>query len=157
MVSYGQLMMVVLKNTGVKRRVRARPIATPYLGVGGVLGDSLGALGDGVLGELTREDQADGRLDLARREGALLVVADELASLNGNALEGVVDERVHDRHGLGGDARVGVHLLEHLVDVRGVRLSALLLLLLVAGSLRLLLGLLGGRLLGRRHVCVKVS
>ena len=95
-----------------------------------------------------------GGLDLARRERALLVVADELAGLDGDALEGVVDERVHDRHGLRRDAGVRVDLLEHLVDVRGVRLGALLLLLLVAGSLGLLLGLLGGGLLGGRHDCV---
>ena len=36
---------------------------------GGVLGDSLGALGDGVLGELTGEEEADGGLDLAGGEG----------------------------------------------------------------------------------------
>eukprot|EP00302_Diacronema_sp_CCMP2436_P001116 CAMPEP_0179845036 /NCGR_PEP_ID=MMETSP0982-20121206/4690_1 /TAXON_ID=483367 /ORGANISM="non described non described, Strain CCMP 2436" /LENGTH=95 /DNA_ID=CAMNT_0021729837 /DNA_START=367 /DNA_END=651 /DNA_ORIENTATION=+ len=63
-----------------------------------VLGHSLGALGYGVLGKLAGEDEADGRLDLARRERAFLVVAHELARLNGDALEGVVDERVHDRH-----------------------------------------------------------
>ena len=34
-----------------------------------------------------------------------------------------VDERVHDGHGLGGDTGVGVHLLEHLVDVDLVGLS----------------------------------
>ena len=42
---------VVLINTGcVARSKRLR--------VGGVLGDSLGALGDGVLGELSGEDEA---------------------------------------------------------------------------------------------------
>ena len=44
---------------------------------GAELGDSLGALGDGVLGELTGEEEADGSLDLAGGEGVLLVVADE--------------------------------------------------------------------------------
>ena len=38
----------------------------------------------------------------------------------------VVDERVHDGHALLGDTSVGVDLLEHLVDVRRVRLGALL-------------------------------
>ena len=136
----------MLINTGcVARSKRLR--------VGGVLGDSLGALGDGVLGELSGEDEAHGGLDLAGREGALLVVADKLASLNSNALEGIVDERVHDGHGLGGDASVRVHLLEHLVDVGRIRLSALLLLLLVTSALRLLGGLLGRGLLGGRHFC----
>jgi len=32
----------------------------------GVLGDGLGALGDGVFGQLTGQDQSNGGLDLAR-------------------------------------------------------------------------------------------
>jgi hypothetical protein len=40
-------------------------------------GDRLGALGDGVLGEFTGEDEADGGLDLARRDGRLLGVCGE--------------------------------------------------------------------------------
>ena len=114
---------------------------------GGELGDGLGALGDGVLGELTGEDEADGGLDLTGREGGLLVVAGELAGLDGEALEDVVDERVHDGHAALGDAGVGVHLLEHLVDVGGVALHALLVLLgALAGFLRRLGALLGGSL-----------
>merc|ERR1719452_237901 len=46
-------------------------------------------------------------------------------------LEKVVDEGVHDGHGLGGDAGVGVDLLQHLVDVDGVRLLPLALALLL--------------------------
>ena len=83
----------------------------------GVLGDGLGALGHGVLDELSGEGEAHGGLDLAGREGALLVVAHELAGLVGDLVKDIRDERVHDQHALGRDARVGVHLLEHLVDV----------------------------------------
>ena len=85
-----------------------------------VLGDGLGALRDGVLGQLTGEDQADSSLDFARRDGVALVVAGQLAGFGGQALEDVVDEVVHDDHRLAGDAGVRVHLLQHLVDVRGV-------------------------------------
>uniref|UniRef100_A0A453DZN0 Uncharacterized protein n=1 Tax=Aegilops tauschii subsp. strangulata TaxID=200361 RepID=A0A453DZN0_AEGTS len=77
---------------------------------GGELGDGLGALRDGVLGELAGEDEADGGLDLAGRDGGLLVVARQLGGLAGQLLEDVVDEGVHDGHGLGGDADVRVHL-----------------------------------------------
>ena len=70
-----------------------------------------------MLGELTGEDEAHGGLDLPGGDGGLLVVAGELGSLGGDLLEDVVDEGVHDGHGLGGDAGVGVHLLEDLVDV----------------------------------------
>ena len=102
------------------------------------LGHGLGALRHGVLGELAREDEADGGLHLARRERRLLVVAGELAGLRGDALEDVVDERVHDAHAALADARVRVHLLEDLVDVGRVRLGAL------AARAAALAGLLGG-------------
>ena len=44
----------------------------------GVLGDGLGALRDGVLGELTREEEPDRGLDLAGRGGGLGVVLGNL-------------------------------------------------------------------------------
>ena len=110
----------------------------------GELGDGLGALGHGMLGQLSGEHEADGGLHLTRGEGGLLVVAGELAGLAGNALEHVVDEGVHDGHPALGDAGVWVYLLEDLVDVRGVRLQPLVLPLLVTG----LLGGLGGLLRG---------
>jgi hypothetical protein len=100
-----------------------------HLSGGGELGDSLGALGDGVLGELTGEEEADGSLDLAGREGALLVVAREAGSLEGESLKDVVDERVEDGHASLGDASVGVDLLQHSVDVGGVGFHSLGLLL----------------------------
>ena len=86
----------------------------------GVLGDSLGALRDGVLGELTREEEPDRGLDLARGDGGPLVVVSQLGGLSGDPLEQVIDKRVHDAHGLGGDTSVGVDLLQHLVDVDGI-------------------------------------
>ena len=114
-----------------------------FLG-GRELGHGLGSLRHGVLGELAGQHEADGRLDLAGRERGLLVVGGELPGLAGDALEDVVDEGVHDGHALLADAGVGVHLLQHLVDVGGVRFGALLALLLAAGGL----GGLGGSLLG---------
>ena len=80
---------------------------------------------------LTRQNQADRRLDLARAECALLVVAHELASLIGNLVEDVCDEGVHDAHALGLNASIWMNLLEHLVDVDGVALTAALLLALL--------------------------
>ena len=82
-----------------------------------VLGDGLGSLRNGVSGQLSGEDELDGGLNLPRAESSPLVEADELGALGGDAVEGVVDEGVHDVHGLLGDADVGVHLLEHHVDV----------------------------------------
>ena len=113
----------------------------------GELGDGLGSLRHGMLGELTRKHETNGSLDLAGRESGLLVVGGKLSSLAGDALEDIVDERVHDAHPLLADAGVGVDLLQDLVDVSGVGFDALLaaLLLALCGGL---LGSLGRSRLG---------
>ncbi|KAL5102773.1 hypothetical protein TcWFU_002915 [Taenia crassiceps] len=52
----------------------------------------------------------------------LLVIMRQPARLSGNPLEDVVHEGVHYRHRLRRDARVRMHLTQHLVDVDGVAL-----------------------------------
>jgi hypothetical protein len=98
----------------------------------GVLGDGLGALADGVLGELARQQQTNGSLDFATGYRRTTIVVSQTRSLGSDALEDVVDEAVHDRHGLAADAGVRVDLLEHLVDVDGVALPSSPLALLVS-------------------------
>ena len=133
----------------------------------GILGDGLSSLGHGVLGELSRKKQPDSGLDLARGDGGSLVVVGKAGRLSGDPLEDVVNEGVHDGHRLRGDAGVGVHLLEHLVDVDSIRLLPLrlgrpLLLVLVSRSFRDE-GLSGLSSLGRftgslgRHLVVVVN
>jgi len=109
------------------------------LSQGAVLGDGLGALGDGVLGELTGEEELNGSLDLSGGEGVLAVVAHKAGGLVGNLLEDVVDERVHDAHRSLGDASVLVDLLEDSVDVHREGLGS--------ASVGSLLGVLGNSLL----------
>ena len=63
-----------IKGKGNKR------ILTYNLGnllVGSILGDSLGSLGHGVLGELSRKKKSGGSLDLTGADSDLLVVASE--------------------------------------------------------------------------------
>ena len=120
----------------------------------GVLGDGLGTFRDGVFGQFTGEEEPGGGLDLPGGDGGPLVVVSQTGSLGGDTFEDIVDERVHDAHGLGGDTSVGVDLLQDLVDVDGVGLLPLVpLLLLVAlgDGLGGLAGLLGSfsRNLGR--------
>ena len=67
---------------------------------GVVLGDGLGALRDGVLGELTRKEKANGSLDLPGGDGLPVVVAGKTDGLGGELLEDIGNERVHDGHGL---------------------------------------------------------
>ena len=109
------------------------PIVYSLLGGGGVseLGDCLGSLRDGVFGEFSGEEEPDSGLDLTGGDGRLLVVVGKTGGLGSDPLEDVVNEGVHDRHGLGGHADVGVNLLEHLVDVDTIRLLPLRLPLLL--------------------------
>ena len=90
----------MFKNTGLRFLV-------VFMGAGGrkcldrsELGDGLGALRDGVLGQLSGEDQADGSLDLAGGHGGLLVVQGQAGGLRRHLVKDVVDEGVHDAHGL---------------------------------------------------------
>jgi hypothetical protein len=97
-----------------------------------VLGDGLRAFADSVLGQLAGQQETDGSLDLSARDGRAAIVVSQTRRLGGNALEDVVDKAVHDAHGLARNARVGVDLLEHFVDVDAVALLPPLPLLLVA-------------------------
>ena len=75
-------------------------------------------------GQFSGKDELDSRLDLAGRKSSSLVESDELGSFSGDSVEGVVNEGVHDVHGLLGDTNVGVDLLENFVDVDGEGLNS---------------------------------
>ena len=97
-----------------------------------------------MFGQLSGQEETDGCLDLSGGDGGPLVVVGQTAGLGGDALEDVVHEGVHDGQGLGGDPCVGMHLLQHFVDVDGVRFPPPPFALLVSGTLGL--GLAGGLL-----------
>lgn len=111
----------------------------------GVLGDSLGALRHGMLGQFTGQQESDSCLDFPTCNGGAFVVVRQAGSLGSDALEDVVHERVHDGHSFGGDSCVGVHLLQYLVDVDAVAFlpPALLLLVTLGNGLLGLSSLLG--------------
>ena len=97
----------------------------------GVFGDGLGTLRDGVLSELTWEEELDGRLDRSSRHGSSSGNSDESGGFGAESVEGIVHERVHDIHGSSGDSNIWVDLFEDFVDVDGKRflpLGSLLLL-----------------------------
>ena len=105
----------------------------PNLLGAGVLGDGLGSLRDGMLGQLSGQEETDSGLDLPGGDGGPLVVVGKTAGLSSDTLKDIVDKGVHDAHGLGADTGVRVHLLEDLVDVDGIGLLSLAVLgLLVA-------------------------
>ncbi len=75
-----------------------------------------------MFGQLSGQQQTHGGLDLSRCDGGALVVVSETRRFTGDALEDVVDERVHDPHRLRRDPSVRMNLLHHLVDVDSVAL-----------------------------------
>src|SRR5678816_1888436 len=115
-------------------QMTARPPRRRCLLGAGVLCHRFRAFGHGVLGQLAGQQEPDGRLYFAARDGRAAVVVCQTARFGCYALEDVVDEAVHDGHRLGRDARIGMNLLQHLVDVDGVRLPSAPLPLLLAGS-----------------------
>ena len=80
-----------------------------------------------MFGQFSGEEEPDSGLDFPGSDGGPLVVVGQFGSLGSDTFEKIVDERVHDAHGLGGDTGVGVHLLQHLVDVDGIRFLTLVL------------------------------
>ena len=85
-----------------------------------------------MLGQLSGEEETDSSLDFSGRDCRALVVVSKTAGFGGDSLKDIVDEGVHDAHGLGGDSSVGVDLLQDLVDVDSIGLLAGTLLLLVS-------------------------
>ena len=129
-----------MKLVALKRAVCFCNVNCNSLLAAGVLGDGLGALADSVLSQFTGQEQTDGGLDLAAGDGGALVVVGKAGGFAGDALEQIVDEAVHDAHGLAGDTSVGVHLLHDLVHVDAVAFSPLSLSLLVTATRGLGLG-----------------
>ena len=78
-----------------------------------------------MFGQFTREEEPDSSLDLPGGDGGPLVIVGQAGSFSSDTLKDIVDKRVHDAHGLGGDTSVGVDLFQDLVDVDGVGLLAL--------------------------------
>merc|ERR1712018_880211 len=82
-------------------------ISANLLGAG-VLGDGLGTFRDGVFGQFTGEEKPDSGLDLPGGDGGPLVVVGQAGSFSSDTFKDIVDEGVHDAHGLGGDTGIGV-------------------------------------------------
>jgi hypothetical protein len=113
------------------------------LSTGVVLVEGSGSFSDGVVSEVTWEDELDGSLDVSGGEGGLLLVSGELGGLDSDSLEDVVNEGVHDSHSLLGDTDVSVDVLENSVDVDRVGVELLLVVSLLGDlglASRLLLG-----------------
>ena len=98
-----------------------------------------------MFGQFTGQQKPDGSLDLPGGDGGSLVVVSKTGSFSSDTFEDIVDEGVHDAHGLGGHTGIGVDLFQDLVDVDGIRFLTLLVALLTAGrgSFGGLSGLLG--------------
>ena len=92
---------------------RPKAIAFDLLG-GGVFGYSLGSFRDGVFGQFSWKEKPDSGLDFPGGDGRSLVVVGQSRGFSRDALEEVIDKRIHDAHGFGGHASIRVNLLQHL-------------------------------------------
>ena len=130
----------------LKRAVglKMRSLESCLLG-GSVFGHSLGAFRHSMLRQLSGKEKTDSSLDFSRCNGGSLIVVGETGRFRSNSLENVVDERIHDGHGFGGNSSVRMDLFQHLIDVDRVGFlpPALLLLVSLHNSLLGLPGLLG--------------
>ena len=78
-----------------------------------------------MLGQLTWEEKSDSCLDFPRGKSLLLIVSDKLNRLLSDSVKYVINEGVHDTHGLLGYTGVWMDLLQHLEDVDPEMLSSL--------------------------------
>ena len=65
-----------------------------------VFGDSLSSFRDGVLSKLSWENETDSSLNFSGSDGMSLVVASETTSFSSNSLKDIINEVVHNDHGL---------------------------------------------------------
>ena len=75
-----------------------------------------------MFAQLAGQVKTDGCLDLTASDGMFLVVVRQTRRLSGDTLKDIVYERVHDAHGLAGDASVWMDLFQDLVYVDRITL-----------------------------------
>ena len=80
-----------------------------------------------MLGQLAWQHQFAGALNGSCVHRRFLVIFDDVSSLNGDAIESIVDEAVHHVHGPFRHSNLWMNLLQHLEDVQVERLGPLLL------------------------------
>jgi hypothetical protein len=103
-------------------------LSTPTFNVS----NKFGTFGDGVLGQLTGQQQTHGSLNFSASDRRTFVVVCQTGSFSGDTFEDVVHETVHYAHSLTRDTGVGMDLFQHLVDVDGIALLPPALLFFVA-------------------------
>ena len=89
--------------------------------------DRFGRLSLGVLGQLAGQHQFASTLDGSRVHRRLFVVFHDVARFDGNAIERIMDESVHDVHCPLRHSNIRMDLLQHLENVQIERLGPLLL------------------------------
>ena len=89
-----------------------------------VYGYGLSSFWDSMPSEFSRTDKLDSRLNCSVGKSSSLVESNYLWSFRSNSIEDIVNEGVHDVHGLLGYSHIRVNLLEHLVDINGEGLNS---------------------------------
>lgn len=84
---------------------------------GGVFRNGLGTFADGVLSQLTGQNQTNGRLDFATTDGRALVVVCQARRLRSDTAENIFNKTVHDTYCVRRNASARMHLLQHFVNI----------------------------------------
>ena len=69
--------------------------------------------------EFSWKDKLYSRLNFPGRKSSSFVESDEFGAFSSNSVEGIMNEGVHNVHGLLGDTDVRVDLLKDFIDVDG--------------------------------------
>merc|ERR1711890_67503 len=85
-----------------------------------VFSHRLGTLRYGMLGQLSGKQKTDSSLNFPGSDRRPLVVVGQTGRFGGDTFKNVVDERVHDAHGLRGHTGVEMDLLQDFVNVDSV-------------------------------------
>merc|ERR1711934_1089120 len=115
-------------------------IIVTLFGFSEVFGDGLSSFGNSVFGQLTRKEEATGRLNFSysdpRSFCLSLRMVSQLGGLANNPLENVVQERIHRRNSLRRDPDVRMDLTKNYAHVGSVFMILLFLTSAASGTSR---------------------
>ena len=82
-----------------------------------VFGDGFGSFRYSMSSKFSGEDELDSWLNFSGWKSSSLVESNKFGSFSSNSVKGIMNERVHDVHGLLGDTNIRVNLFQNFVDV----------------------------------------
>ena len=91
---------------------------------GRILGNGLASFRHGMLSQFSRKQQTHSGLDLCSSQGRFVVITGKIDGFVRKTLKDIVHKGVHNSHSTLADTHIRMNLLQHTVDVGGVRLQS---------------------------------